>query len=143
MQKSMKKVCKDGLLSVEKRDLKPFTFETPSQVALLGIQMQWTNQLESCLMKPHKEKMQSLEKERKGVQFVMDTLSEMCLGDMPADAQKLQRTKVETLVTIHVHQRDLFLKIQDEAKQQRIRDHKDFDWTKNTRVYYLPETEDV
>lgn len=28
MQKSVKKVCKDGLLSVEKRDLKPFAFET-------------------------------------------------------------------------------------------------------------------
>jgi dynein heavy chain len=143
MQKSVKKACKDGLLSIDKRDLKPFTFDTPAQIALLGIQMQWTSQLENALSKTHKEKMQALDKERKGVQAVMDTLSEMCLNEMPASAPRLQRTKVETLVTIHVHQRDLFITLQDEAKQQRVRDNNDFDWTKNTRVYWMAETEDV
>lgn len=102
----MKKVCKEGMQTIDKRDLKTFTFATPSQVALLGIQMQWTNQVQGCLMKPHKEKMLALEKERKNCQATMDTLSEMCLSDMPAGCEKLQRTKVETLVTIHVHQRD-------------------------------------
>ena len=57
MQKSMKKSCKDGLMSIDKRDLKPYTFDTPAQVALLGVQMQWTNQLQTSLSKTHKEKM--------------------------------------------------------------------------------------
>jgi len=51
--------------------------------------MQWTNQVENSLSKPHKEKMQSLEREKKNVQGVMDNLSAMCLGDMPADCKKL------------------------------------------------------
>ena len=42
----------------------------------------------------------------------------MCLEDL----DKLTRIKVETLVTIHVHQRDLTVKILEDAKQYKIRD---------------------
>jgi len=42
----------------------------------------------------------------------MSELTMMCLEDM----DKLARTKVETLVTIHVHQRDLFGKILEDVK---------------------------
>lgn len=65
----------------------------------------------------------------------MNTLTEMCLEEM----NKLKRCKVETLVTIHVHQRDLFMKILDDAKQHKIKDSNDFDWCKNTRIYWKPE----
>ena len=41
--------------------------------------------------------------------------------------------KVETLVTIHVHQRDLFQKIHEDAKLHKIKDANDFEWTRNTR----------
>ena len=46
----------------------------------------------------------------------MSDLTTMCLEDM----NKLKRMKVETLVTIHVHQRDLFGKISDDAKKNMI-----------------------
>jgi dynein heavy chain len=63
----------------------------------------------------------------------------MCLEDM----DKLKRTKVETLETIHVHQRDLFNKILEDAKQHKIRDANDFDWTKNTRIYWKHDEEHI
>ena len=47
------------------------------------------------------------------------------------------------MVTLQVHQRDLFLKIQDEAKQHKIRDANDFDWIKNTRIYWKHDEEHV
>jgi len=62
----------------------------------------------------------------------MTDLSVMCLEDL----DKLTRTKVETLVTIHVHQRDLFGKMLEDAKQYKIRDASDFDLVKNTRLYW-------
>jgi dynein heavy chain len=69
----------------------------------------------------------------------MSDLSQLCLEDL----DKLKRMKVETLVTIHVHQRDLFLRILEEAKQHRIRDGNDFDWTRNTRIYGKEDTYDI
>jgi len=55
---------------------------------------------------------------------MMETLSNMCLEDM----NKLVRQKTETLVTIHVHQRDVFLEIQEMCKQHKIKDKNDFEW---------------
>jgi hypothetical protein len=40
-----------------------------------------------------------LEKKKKEVENIMKELTAMCLEDM----NRLKRTKVETLVTIHVH----------------------------------------
>ncbi len=65
----------------------------------------------------------------------MTDLSIMCLEDL----DKLSRTKVETLVTIHVHQRDLYGKILDDTKKYNIKDHNDFDWVKNTRLIWKDE----
>ena len=69
----------------------------------------------------------------------MNDLTMMCLEDM----NKLKRMKVETLVTIHVHQRDLFTKISDVAKKNMIKDANDFDWQKNTRCFWNTELNHV
>jgi dynein heavy chain len=65
----------------------------------------------------------------------------MCLEDMGAN--KLKRTKVETIVTIHVHQRDLYGEMQDAVKAYRVKDANDFDWTKNTRCAWRPDVNEV
>lgn len=69
----------------------------------------------------------------------MKELSAMCLDEM----DRLKRTKVETLVTIHVHQRDLFMKIHEDGKTSRLGGANDFDWMKNTRIYWKHEEEHV
>jgi dynein heavy chain len=45
-------------------------------------------------------------------------LSEMCLEKIDSN---LERTKVETMVTIHVHQRDI-------SNEIKCKDVNDFDW---------------
>jgi dynein heavy chain len=102
----------------------------PSQVALLGIQMIWTDGVEACLEKSQKEKIQEFDKKRKDVNGIMAELTEMCLEDM----NRLVRMKVETLVTIHVHQRDLFEEIRTLAREHKVKDKLDFEWARNTRV---------
>jgi dynein heavy chain len=64
-----------------------------------------------------------------------DELVDLCLEDL----DKLQRCKVETLVTIHVHQLDVFVIIAADCKANRIKDSNDFDWCKNTRCSYRRE----
>lgn len=66
---------------------------------------------------------------------MMTELGKMCLDDL----NKLKRMKIETLVTIHVHQVEIFDFIHAEAKQHRIKDTYDFEWAKNTRVKWRQE----
>jgi dynein heavy chain len=76
----------------------------PSQVALLGVQMLWTNKVTDCLERT-RDRGQEFEKKRKEVQAMMIDLTNQCRSDLP---NRLVRTKVETLVTIHVYQKDCF-----------------------------------
>ena len=101
--------------------------------------MIWTNKVQDCLERNQKEKLTELDRKKKDIEAIMKELSNMCLEDL----NRLQRCKVETLVTIHVHQRDLFQKILEDAKQHKIRDSNDFDWTKNTRIYWKHEEQQV
>lgn len=84
--------------------LRDFIDAYPSQIALLGIQMIWTNKVQDCLERNQKEKLTELDKKKRDIEGIMKELSAMCLEEM----NRLKRTKIETLVTIHVHQRDLF-----------------------------------
>lgn len=54
----------------------------PSAVALLGIQIAWTNSVQEALEKGQKEKLPELDRQRKIQNNIMNTLIEMCLEDM-------------------------------------------------------------
>jgi dynein heavy chain len=139
MQRSVRHVSREGAKDCFSMPLREFVKAYPSQIALLGIQMLWTNKVQDCLEKNQKEKLTELAKKKNDIDNLMRELTTMCLEEM----NKLERTKVETLVTINVHQRDLFYKILDDAKQHKIRDANDFDWTKNTRIYWKHDEDHV
>jgi len=62
--------------------------------------MIWTTKVEEAINKHTKERGAEMEKKRKEIANIMDMLSTMCLMD---SLTKVQRLKVETLVTVHVH----------------------------------------
>jgi len=136
MQRSMRQQCLSGSQDCFTMPLREFIAAYPSQVALLGIQMVWTNKVQDCLERPAREKLQELDRKKKDVKQIFDELSAMCLEDIES---KLTRKSIETMVTIHVHQRDLFQKIHEDCKAHRIKDANDFEWTKNTRCYWNHE----
>jgi len=47
-------------------------------------------------------------------------------------ASCIDRQKIETIVTVHVHQRDL-------AVELKCKDINDFEWQKQTRIYWKQE----
>lgn len=88
-----------------------FVGKYQSQIALLGIQMIFTQKVTDCLERT-RDRPQSFKAKGIEVNAMMSELSAMCRDNLP---NKLIRTKVETLVTIMVYQKDLFRRVQEDV----------------------------
>ena len=137
MQRTMKGICQASYADCFAKTLREFTDDYPSAVALLGIQFIWTASIQESLELPRlQEKTLKLERKKKEIIQIMSDLTAMCLEDIKTE---LLRVKVETMVTIHVYQRDKFVEIADLVKGSKIKDANDFDWLKCTRCYWKQE----
>jgi dynein heavy chain len=105
MMRSIRQKCRIGAQDCNSLPLPEFVNGSASQIALLGIQMQWTSKMEYALDRTNaKDRREELDRKTKEVVQTLHELSAMCLD---GTLNKLNRTKIETLVTIQVHQRDL------------------------------------
>ncbi|XP_049799902.1 dynein axonemal heavy chain 8-like [Schistocerca nitens] len=114
-------------------DFLEMTRRFPSQVGLLGIQMYWTREAENAI------KLSRVDRNimRATNQAFLDLLN-LIIEQTIKDLTKYQRVMYETLVTIHLHQRDIF----DALVKMRVRVITDFEWLKQARFYFYEDTDE-
>jgi len=90
------------------------------------VQAVWTQKITEGLERTSKNEKGAMESKRREIQQMMELFTNMCLEDITSS---IERQKIETIVTVHVHQRDL-------AQELKCKDISDFDWQKQTRIYW-------
>eukprot|EP01033_Poteriospumella_lacustris_P002475 gene2475-1807_t len=139
MQLTMKDLTRNcgGELHTLKQDLgqlRNFVDANIAQFALLGIQLLWTDDMQVALeqMKTKKTAMKDCNIRQDQILKIM---SSWCLQELGSG---VNRRKIETLVTIHVHQKD----VTEALFRLKKNDPNDFEWLKQARFYWKPSASD-
>jgi len=145
--KRMQLTCKDiarncaadvNSVSVDLRLLRKFVDDYVAQFSLLGIQILWTMDMQSAL-EQMKTKKNALKDCNTRQTEILREMSSWCLQDL---GSAVNRRKIETLVTIHVHQRDVTAELYSLGKAKKLNDANDFEWLKQARFYWRPAGSD-
>ena len=138
--KELARSCASGIADVQSDllRLRGLVDKNIAQFALLAIQIMWTYETQSALEQFHVKK--NIMKENSLRQHqVLAEMSSWCLQDL---GTSVNRRKIETLVTVHVHQRDIAQDLLHLSRIRKSMDPSDFDWLKQVRFYWRPTGSD-
>uniref|UniRef100_A0A669P3A4 AAA+ ATPase domain-containing protein n=1 Tax=Phasianus colchicus TaxID=9054 RepID=A0A669P3A4_PHACC len=132
IRKTIHTIIREASLAISDSGFKLYDFQAmfPAQIGLLGIQMIWTRDAENALNCTKTDKKVMHATNQKFLELLNDLI------DMTThNLTRMERTKYETLITIHVHQKDIF----DDLVRMNIKSPSDFEWQKQSRFYFLED----
>ncbi|KAG2382014.1 hypothetical protein C9374_005806 [Naegleria lovaniensis] len=130
MQRTLRFIVRDAAEECSTLALVSFIEKYPAQVAILGIQFIWTIQCETALMAAKSDK-RAMNESLKKIDGILSELTTLTTRELTP----LERTKIETLITIQVHQKDVFA----ELVKDKVKELSNFDWQKQARFYWKPD----
>jgi dynein heavy chain len=120
--------------------LRGFVDGACGQYSLLGLQLMWTADCQQALEAGKAGKKNAMRDANDRALAVLSTLSSWCLQDL---GSKMNRTKIETLVTIQVHQRDVINDLYGLYRAKKVAGADDFAWQQQCRFYWQPDGSDT
>uniref|UniRef100_A0A8C4UAF2 Dynein axonemal heavy chain 5 n=1 Tax=Falco tinnunculus TaxID=100819 RepID=A0A8C4UAF2_FALTI len=132
IRKTIHTIIRQASMAISDSAFKLYDFQAmfPAQIGLLGIQMIWTRDAENALNSAKTDKKVMHTTNQKFLELLNDLI------DMTThNLTRMERTKYETLITIHVHQKDIF----DDLVRMNIKSPSDFEWQKQSRFYFLED----
>ena len=139
MQRSLKRLAEVAAMNCINQPIRQFADQSCGQFALLGLQVSWTAQCHEALINAKSNKQIMVETNKFQLSVLQD-LSAWCLEDL---GTKMNRIKIETLVTIQVHQRDVFADLVKLFKERKLSGADDFEWLKQSRFGWQPQNNDI
>jgi len=135
MRASLHDIIRQASVDCLSQDIKTFIKGYNAQTCLLGIMLQWTLESQDAIFRGKTDKNALQVQKTKVTQLMTD----LCLMTTDDTLGKRDRRNVETMITIEVHQKDVF----DEVFKKKLKDPTDFFWMSQLRFYYRTDIDNT
>ena len=126
MHETMRYEAHRAAKEVHRMSMEEFLFSRPAQMSLLGLQLKWTADVQVALYQASLGKKGTLKKLLAEYETTLSKLVELTLSN---ELSVVQRTSLETCITIFIHQKDVI----EDLLEKRVGDPQSFDWLKHCR----------
>ena len=135
--KDLTRACAEEVPDISLSNLKQFVWRSTGQFSLMGLQLKWTSDqqdaLDLCLKAKHAM--------RDVARLHTDLLFEMSSWSLDKSLNRMERMKVETMILIQVHQKDVTDELVDLYKKKELKNANSFDWLRQARFAWQPDGE--
>jgi len=135
MQNSLHNITRQAAVDCMVMPIQEFSNACCAQICLMGVQMQWTADAQEGITKAKSDKTSMQFAQKKISQLMFD----LCIMTTNDNLDKRDRRNIETLITIQVHNKDIF----DMLYKQKLKDPTDFAWMQQLRFYYKEVEDDA
>lgn len=141
MMAAVKGIVRTGATSYDAMPIEQFIEKSAGQIALLGIQFMWTSDVQEGItrLRKYPKALKEVKAKQAGI---LEALTSMVTQNI---VKKMDRVKIETMVTIQVHQADVLnelLEMTEIKGEGRLQNSNDFAWQRQLRCYWNVEEDD-